>query len=229
MPTSLTSMLIQRSKAAIYASGLAIADGLGLTTTSWQAGDPTRSLYHFLADSIATLEELVAGFVTSGFLDYAKGAWLTVLAKQVFNVDRIEATYASTPVTLTNGGGGFFDPGVGDVVAKSSTTNKTYTCTTAGTLPSGPGTTLVLDFTADEPGADSTALAGEIDTLVTSMLGVTCSNTLAALGLDEESDDALRERCRAKLGTLSPNGPRDAYDFVVRDPRSPATPRSHAR
>jgi hypothetical protein len=78
--------------------------------------------------------------------------------------------------------------------------------------------TLTLDFSADEAGSDSNAAAGEIDTLVTTMLGVTCSNdTLAALGIDEESDESLRERCRAKLGMLSPNGPARRYNAVVRD------------
>jgi hypothetical protein len=34
------------------------------------------------------------------------------------------------------------------------------------------------------------------------MLGVTCYNALAAVGLDEESDADLRVRCRAALGML---------------------------
>jgi hypothetical protein len=215
MATSLTSMLIQRTKAVLYANGLAIATGLGIDTTSWQAGDPTRSLYHWMSDSLATLEELVSGFVKSGFLEYATGDWLTILAKQVYNVDRIEATFATAPCVLTNAGGGLFTPEAGDVVALNSTTGKTYTNTTGGTLSSSG--TLTLDFSADEAGADSNAAVGEIDTLVTTMLGVTISNGLAAVGIDQESDESLRERCRAKLAALSPNGPRDAFEFVVRD------------
>ena len=63
MPT-LASLLVQETKAAIYARGLALADSLGLTTTSWVAGDPTRSLYHFLSDGLSRLESLVSGYVT---------------------------------------------------------------------------------------------------------------------------------------------------------------------
>src|SRR5690606_28031643 len=54
------------------------------------------------------------------------------------------------------------------------------------------------------------------DTLETVLLGVTVSNALAVVGTDEETDPALRSRCRDKLGPLSPMGPRDAYASVAR-------------
>ena len=213
---SFFSLLIQETKAQIYARGLAVAADLGLPVTSWIAGDPTRSLYWYLAETLEALEVMVAGYVSSGFLDYASGDWLALLAKQLYNVDKVEATYAETSVVLTNSGGGLYTIEPGDVVVKSATSGKTYTNTSGGTLASGPGTTLALDFVADEAGAASTALPTEIDTMVTVLLGVTCSNPLAAVGLDAEQDEALRDRCRAKLGMLSPNGPRGAYDYVVR-------------
>lgn len=216
MPT-LASLLVSETKAQIYTRGLAVADAIGLNTSSWVAGDPTRSLYHFLADALSRLESMVAGFVGSGFLDYAEGDWLTLLAEQFYGVTRVEATYASTTVTLTNAGGAVFVLEVGDVVLKSTSSGKTYTVTA---LPIGDtlaaGGTLDVEVTADEPGSDSSALATEINALVTTMLGVTCSNATAAVGLDEEEDEPLRDRCRAKLGTLSPNGPSDAYNYVVK-------------
>lgn len=216
MPT-LASLLVSETKAQIYTRGLAVADAIGLNTSSWVAGDPTRSLYHFLADALSRLESMVAGFVGSGFLDYAEGDWLTLLAEQFYGVTRVEATYASTTVTLTNAGGAVFVLEVGDVVLKSTSSGKTYTVTA---LPIGDtlaaGGTLDVEVTADEPGSDSSALATEINALVTTMLGVTCSNATAAVGLDEEEDESLRDRCRAKLGMLSPNGPSDAYNYVVK-------------
>ena len=107
---TLTDMLTTETKAAIYARGLAVAQALGLNVTSWVAGDPTRSLYHFLSNILETLEIQVAGYVSSGFLDYATGNWLTLLAEQLYGVTRTEATYASTTVRLTNGGGGLSHP-----------------------------------------------------------------------------------------------------------------------
>lgn len=220
---SLASQLITETKASIYARGLALASALGLTVTSWAPGDPTRSLYHFVSEILEALEINVAGYVSSGFLDYATGDWLTLLADQVFGVTRVEATYASTSVTLTNAGGGVYVIAAGDIVVRSSLTGKTYTNTNGGTLTAvgtptvstTVGPAITLDFTANEAGADSSAGATEIDELVNGPLGVTCSNAAAAVGLDEEDDASLRTRCRAKLGTLSATGPRDAYDFVV--------------
>jgi len=211
---SLASLLLTETKAAIYARGLGVATALGLNVTSWSPGDPTRSLYHFVSEILEALEINVAGYMSSGFLDYAQGVWLTLLAEQVYNVTRVEATYASTSVTLTNSGGGVYVIAPGDVVVRNSFSGKTYTNTTGGTLAGLSA--LTLDFTADEAGAGSTSSATEIDELVTAYLGVTCSNATAAVGLDEEDDASLRDRCRAKLGTLSATGPRDAYDFVVR-------------
>lgn len=211
---SLASLLVTESKAAIYARGLSVATSLGLDVTSWVAGDPTRSLYHFVSTALEAVDLQVSGYVASGFLDYAAGDWLTLLAAQVFGVTRVDATFAETTVTLTNSGGGIYVIAAGDVRVKSSLSGKTYTNATGGTLAGV--STLDLTFVADESGSGSSAGATEINTMVTAMLGVTCSNATAAVGLDAETDSSLRDRCRAKLGMLSPNGPRDAYNFVVR-------------
>jgi uncharacterized protein YcfL len=215
MATTLDDMLTTETKSEIYARALVLADDLGVNTESWVAGDPTRSLYHFLSEIFEVLEQIAAGLAKSGFLGLAENEWLTILADQLFDVERVEATYAATSVTLTNGGGGLYVIEAGDVTVKSSTSDKTYTNTSGGTLASGPATTLTLDFVADEAGAESSALATEIDTLVTGMLGVTCSNATAAVGLDEEDDESVVARCKAKLAALSPNGAKDAYSFVV--------------
>jgi len=213
---TLASLLTKETRAQIYARALTLAASLGLTTTSWAAGDSTRSLYHLVSQILSSLEAQVAGFIGSGFLEYATGDWLTILAAQLFNVTRTEATYATSKITLTNGGGGLYSFDAGDVIVKASASGATYTCTSGGTLSPGPATTLIMEVTADLAGSGSNAAIGDIDTMVTGMPGVTVSNYTAAVASDAESDADLRTRCRAKLGMLSPNGPRDAYDFVAR-------------
>lgn len=215
MPTSLTTLLVQNTKAYIYDYALAIAETLGLPVTAWQPGDPTRSLYHVESELLATLEEVVVNFIKAGFLDYATGEWLKILAEQVYNVEVPEATYAGTTVTLTNAGGGTYLIDAGDLTFKNSTTGKTYHNTTAGTL--NAGSTLDVTVIADEPGSDSSAAATEIDEMVTTLLGVTCSNATAAVGTDEQEEATTREQCRDKLGSFSPNGPREAYAYVARN------------
>lgn len=213
---SLASLFLQETKAQIYARGLALAEGMGLTPSLWPPNDPTRSLYHFAATVLALVEPLAAAFVASGFLEHASGDWLTVMAEQVYGVTRAPASYASGSVTITCTGAAYYDIEVGDIVVRSSATGKTYTNTTGGTFVA-PGS-ISLDFTADEIGEGSAAAATTIDTMITRLVETTsCSNASAFVAVDEESDDSLRFRCRAKLGTLSACGPRDAYDFVVRD------------
>jgi phage-related baseplate assembly protein len=220
---SLATLITRTTKEQFIEKGLAVATALGLPVTSWAAGDPTRSLYHYLAEVLGdALEPIVVEYIKGAYLDLASSVWRKVLAKQQYNVDVIEATYATTDVVLTNSGGGLYEPGsgtgIGELTVKSTLSGKTYRNTTEGTLAPGPGTTLTLTVVADEPGSASSAGPGEIDDLVTTLLGVTVTNPTAAVGLDDESKENVTDRCRAKLGALSPNGPRDAYRFVALTP-----------
>ncbi len=221
MTVSLASLIVQETKAAIYETALGIATALGLPVSSWQAGDPTRSLFHVEAETLATLEATVAGYIGSGFLDYATGDWLKIVADQVYGVTVPEATAASCDVDLTNTSGFVYTIDEGDLTFKSTITGKTYRNTTGGTLVAKVGATdgtLSVTVEADELGSDSSASVGEIDDMVTTLLGVTCTNALAAVGVDEQSEDTTRQQCRDRLGRLSPNGPREAYADVARDP-----------
>ena len=214
----LASLLVQETKSAILTTLLGVAKSIGLPVDSWQAGDPTRTLFSAEAEALSTLEGVVVGFIASGFLDYATGIWLKILAQQVYGVTVPEASYATTTVRLTNTGGGYYpeiDPN--DLSFKNLVSGKTYHNTTGGTLASGPGTYLDLVVEADDAGSAGSAAAGEIGTLVTTLLGVTCSNALPAVGTDEQSEDTTRQQCRDKLGSFSPNGPKEAYSYVSRN------------
>lgn len=211
---ALSALIVQQTKAVIYDTALAVARGVGLPVDTWEPGDPTRSVYHLVAEILSTRDSRIVAFIKAGFLEYATGDWLKILAKQVYDVDYNPATYATTDVTLTNGGGfvGDFDPG--DLVFVNTSSGKTYTNTTGGHLAASG--TLTVTVAADEPGAASSAGVGEIDDLQTTILGVTVSNASAAVGQDEETEDSIKQRCRDKLGSLSPNGPAAAYAYVAR-------------
>jgi hypothetical protein len=216
----LESLLTQQTKEEIYETALEVAQGIGLDTTTWQPGDPTRSLYHVEAEFLSVVEDLANNFVRSGFLEHALGDWLKVVADQVYNVTVPEATFATTDVELTNSGGGLYegaDTEAGALIFRNSTTGKTYTNTTGGTLAVGPGTTLTVTVVADEAGTDSNAAVGEIDELVTNLTGVTCTNAAAAVGTDEQDRATTIQQCRDALGMLSPNGAKDAYSYVARN------------
>ncbi len=230
----LSTLIIQETKEAIYRTALGVATAVGLPVTTWHAGDPTRSLFHLESELLAKLEEIVVGYIRAGFLDTAAElaadgtaagrGWLNVIARQVFGVDVPAASSATTDVVLTNTGTRFFpDIEAGDITFKNTLTGKTYRNTSGGTLESGPGTTLTVAVEADEPGSDSSAGAGEIDFMITSMVGVTCSNAAAAIGTDEQDPATTVQQCRDKLSSLSPNGPKGIYSYVARNPELSGT------
>ena len=221
MTVSLAQLLVRQTKEQIFSAALSVASAVGLNVTTWQPGDPTRSLLLIESELLDALEEVVAGYVASGFLRYATGAWLKLCAKEVYNIDVPPATYASTTLSLTNGGGGVYDIEPGDLIFRNATTGKTYRNTSGGHL--GSLGSLNVDVVADEPGAASTAAPGEISSMVTTLLGVTCTNATAAVGIDEQDESVTRSQCSAKLGSLSPNGPADAFRLVALSPELSGT------
>ncbi len=226
MSVSLLTLLVQETKAAIYQRGLDICTSIGLPVTSWQAGDPVRSLLHLEAYTLEALEAMVVGYIKSGFLDYATGTWLKVLAEQVFGVTVPAATYATTTVVLTNSAsGGLYPIIAGDLTFKNSVTGATYHNTTPTTVTNlSPSSTLSVTVVADLAGSAGSAGAGEIDTLVTARDGVTCTNATAATGIDEQDEEVTRVTCREKLDFLSPDGARGAYSYVAKNSDFGGTP-----
>lgn len=213
---SAATLFTVETAAKIFATGLEIANAFGLPVSSWRAGDPTRSLYKFLAQKLAALDGVSGEFIKAGFLSTATLDWLTVLALEVYNVTRGEATFADPTVTVKNNGGGFFEVEAGDLTFKNSITGKTYHNTNGGTLSAGA--TVVFNLTADEAGSDSSASENEVDELVTTLLGVDVLSSTVGLANDAETDDELKDRCRASRGALSPNGPAEAYEYIALSP-----------
>jgi len=216
---SLASLIQAVTQTQIYERALAFATKIDLPVTSWQEGDPTRSLYHVLSESLAVLEQVAARYVASGFLDLAAALpdpkWLKMLAVQQYGYTAREASYATATVRLTNTGGGLWLIAPGDLTFRATATGKTYRNTTGGTLDVGPGTILELEVEAEEPGSESSAAVGDINALVTVLIAVAVSNTTPAIGIDAESNQSIVAGCRAKLMSLSPMGPAQAYQYVA--------------
>jgi hypothetical protein len=201
-------------KASIYR----LLSATGLPVTSWQEGAVVRTIIAVIATVFAGFTSAISEFVKSGFLDTATGGWLTLLAFFVYNVTRIEATFATGKVRLTNAGGGIYALDPGDLVVRNPATNTTFVNTEAVTLQAvgDPGAVRDVAIRAFEVGAASTSAPGQITELVTTLLGVTVTNLSPVIGQDAEGDPAVRQRCRDALGMLSPNGPRTAYEFLAK-------------
>lgn len=192
------------------------ADLLGLNTTSWVSGSVLRTFMAIVAVVLAGFSSLVDTIARAGFLDTAVSGWLTLLARYVYAVERVEQTYGSGTVTLTNTGSGVFALDPGEFQVAHASTGKVYTNTAAIAL--GAFATVNVDVIALEGGTESNAAAGTLTDIQTSMADVTCTNAADIVATDEETDEDLRERCRDSLGALSPNGPAAAYEYVAKTP-----------
>ena len=196
--------------------GLSIATSLGLPVTSWRVGDPTRTLFEFLAEVLATRDEYASELAKAALLSTATGEWLTIVAREQYGIERVAATYATPTVTLANVGGGRYEYEAGDIVVQDSSSGVNYRNTADGVID-GAGS-VTLDFVCETAGSDGSVGANYIDTLVSPVWAdITVTASTASIGVDEQSDYELRLQCTASLGALSPNGPSDAYEYVARN------------
>jgi hypothetical protein len=188
----------------------------GVATTNWKPGAVVRTIIAGTAIVGSALSQLIALINKSGFLALSSGDWLTLVARYTRNVERIEARFASGQVEISNSTPGIYDFDPDELVFENSATKKQYRNTAAVHIDA-----LEIDVPvpteAFEQGSDSTAFVGEIDTLVPPIAGLTVTNATALIGLDAEEDPELQARADEKLGSLSPNGPPDAYSFVCKN------------
>lgn len=217
MTFSISDLFSVETATSFLARGLAEAQSLGLLVTSWRTDDPTRATFSFVARALSTKDGALAELAKSAFLSSAEGDWLEILALEVYNVPKGKATYADSTLTLQNTGGGVYPIAARDWVFKNTVSGKTYRNVSAMPTLLG-GQTITIDVEATEAGSASNSLANEIDAIVTTRLGVSVLASTAAVGLDDQDDEPLRQQCRDSRGALSPNGPADAYNYVVKNP-----------
>jgi len=218
MPAFFADLLTTKTLADWKKTIVDTATAVGLRTENWVDGGYTRTLVALFGQLHTYGGSVVRIIAASGFLDTAEGAWLKLLVRNLFGVEAIEATYASAPdsLLLTNTGGGLFVWEPGDIIVAHTSTKATYKTTTGGTLNPGVGQQLLLSLIAEEPGSGSNAAVGAITSMVTTFLGVTCTNVVGLVGLDEEKDPALRARARDSVALLALGGIKRAYEFIAR-------------
>jgi uncharacterized phage protein gp47/JayE len=216
VPT-LPELFVGKTTEQVLASMLQVGGQLGFPITAWESDDAGREMLFIFASQVSNYSELGSIAAGGGLLDYASGAWLTLLAFQLYDVTRIEATFGTCTVRLTNSGDVQYviQPGEARFFLETGThAGATYTNTTGGTL--NAGSTLDLVVQADEAGTDSNAPVGTITGMVTPILEVTAVNTTPLVATDTETDPALRTRCKESLAKASPNGPSDAYSYYAK-------------
>jgi hypothetical protein len=223
MTFPLSDLLTVSERDEILAELLSIAASLGAPTTSWSEGDATLTQLMTVSQKLADLTVVAVDITKGGFGELLPSdAWADRWALSRFNITRVPAKAAAGAVidiTCTADAAAQTYQ-LREIIIAHDTTGKTYRNDEVITL--GPSVSLTGKlFSADEAGSASTAAPGAITTVVSALVGVSVTNTSSMIGSDQETTMALVTRGRAKLSSLSPNGPKDAYDFVARTPYFP--------
>jgi phage-related baseplate assembly protein len=218
---SVLSLLAPLTSVQVRASMVSALVTLGIPADQWKQGGSLSTMLTVTATTLAGFTTLFSQAVGAGFLETAAGNWLTLLAYYVYGVSRPSATFASGNLTLTNTGGGVYTYAAGQAIFADSSTGAQYTNAVSFSLGANTSTTFAV--TAKIAGSAQSAAPGALDTVVTTMLFVTCSNLAAVVGQDAMLDAPLRALCQAALGAMSVRGPRTAYEYAIAVALNPVT------
>jgi len=186
----------------------------GFPVTDWHSGGVARTLLEIYAQMASDLSHLAVRIAEGGFLETAQGKWLDLVASSQYGLQRAQAVYAKGVVRLTA------QPGFGPYTIRegqlwfATASGLRFLGVSGGTLPQGG--TLDVTVQAERAGAAYNVAANTITTMITPLPGVTATNPpgwLLVAGADEEPDDRLRQRCRARWAELGYGATRRAYEF----------------
>lgn len=215
MPFSISDLITPVSQADAMNTLLSIAAALGLPTTSWAPGNWIRTSLATIAQKVSDVSVLATQMTRGGFGDLVStDAWADAWSQSIYNVTRIPATYATGAVDIVNASASTYNLLAGELIVAHATTGKTYRNVSPISLTAGT-TTFAVPIAADATGVASNAVPGTLTVMVSTQNGLSSSNALSVIGTDAETSAALVTRARRKLGSLSPNGPRDAYNYVA--------------
>lgn len=187
---------------------------VGTKTSGWKPGGVVRTLIAVMAAVVAAVSVLASRIASMMFLDEAEGDWLDVKGERDYGIPRSKATQATGEITLINTGGGSWSLAVGDLIVSNPSSGATYRNTVPITL--GPLATVTgIAIESTETGAWTSAAAGEISELVSSLPGVSVTNPGPVLGRDKETDPEYRARCRLVSASGSPGAPPDALRLAA--------------
>jgi uncharacterized phage protein gp47/JayE len=186
--------------------------------TAWQPGSVPRTLIGAVANGFSDFSVMAAAVAAGGVLDLATGAWLTLHAASRFRVRRRLAAFARGAVRVTcAAGAGPHVVSAGGLIVTDGSRRWRSTNTTSVSVASG--TTVEIPVRAEEAGTAYNAASGAITRIVTPAgagLSVTnASDWLASPGTAEESDAALRQRCRDRWATRGRGASLAAYRYLA--------------
>lgn len=219
--TTLSDLVSGQTKAGVLDKLIALLRLANFPTASWQPFSLSVHLTDTFASVFADATELIASIAKGGFLDLAEDSWLTLLAKSLYNEDRKAAVATRGAVTLVDAASsGPHSYAAGTFWVANADGTRRFKNIDAVTIVQG-GTQAGAIFEAETPGGDWNVGVGTLTQVLTpGGTGITVSNPAGAdgtwitqQGVDEETDVALRQRCRDKWATIGSGSNDGAYRY----------------
>jgi phage-related baseplate assembly protein len=180
--------------------------------TDWEENGVAMTLLSTFAkgelDSVNKVSEIAKG----GFLGLAAGDWLKLKAASDFSNDFYPAVFAKVHIRLTcaSGSGPYT---ITPAQLWISVNARRYNSANAANVVLATGSPVDIDFVAENAGMlFNISGLGAAVTMLTPLPGVTAAlqetsggsgTAMTIQGIDEESDVALTQRCRAKWATIA--------------------------
>lgn len=185
-----------------------------LPVTAWQPGDTALVLLEVFAATLVILKNIIRKIAGGGLLKFSSGAWLTILADNLYDCQRATGQVAMGYVTLAD----VFSAGPFSITPDSllfqTASGLRYRSAQSATLTMG--STLSLLVKAESPGPQYNVGGQAITIMGTPLPGVTVTNAINWItqqGTNDETDPDLIARCIGKWSSLAFALPGDAYAY----------------
>lgn len=183
MAVLLSDLLQTPTEDSLRQQILSDLNAAGFPITDWQSGAVLKTYVYMLARIYSILlGQLIPKIAGGGFLSTADEDWITLLAKEVYNVDRQDATFTIQRSTLTcAAGSGPYTISIGAMIAQT-TAGRRYRNITGGSLSTAAPLELQWQsegpFDSTNPATSYLDQAGSMTTLLTPLPGVTINNPI---------------------------------------------------
>ena len=226
MTTSLDTMVVASTPQEILALELSIATTLGLPTSAWQPVQAVPAILNVNATIAADYSSTVAFLAQGGYASLAAlmvdgngnpiTTWMDLRGQDQYGTTRIAASSANGVVPLNNSTGNTYPYADNNPLHfQNPVTGATYTSVGSGNVTPGASTPQI-QADAAWLGSIGTTGAGVTLVMTTPLNGVSVSSLVVSLvGSDAESNAAYLTRCQGKIANISPNGPSQAYSYLV--------------
>jgi len=200
---NLADLLKPSTKEDFFRTLLSLAKDAGFPVEDWQEREVARKTLEVVANALSVFSETLRGFASSAFLSKATGDWLTVLASEVYGVERGAASRAFRTVLATNNTGGNWSAAAYSIVLNVAGTDIFFTNTNAtGTIADGASVTLSLQSMAFGTTQNSTTLTLDATSGLAANVDLSDS-IITSTASDVQRDESLVQACLDKWALVA--------------------------